>query len=101
MIILKNKRIFLLSLFFVILFNFAAKGQVSEDKSKSDYKGQSNIFAFGAGLIVSQDPFKAVDTKVRGFPFFFYKTKRLTVFGPRLSYLLYRVIYYTRIKTGN
>ena len=89
MIILKNKRIFLLSLFVAIIFNFSAKAQVGTEQSKPDYQVPSNLFYLGGGLIITQDPYKGIDTKVRGLPFFLYKTKKLTVYGPMLSYLIY------------
>ena len=90
MIILKNKRIFLLSLVFVMVINISANGQADESQGKPDYQPQSNLFSLGAGMVITQDPYKGVDTKVRGLPFFLYKTKRLTVYGPMLSYLLYK-----------
>ncbi|MBN1974183.1 MAG: MipA/OmpV family protein [Sedimentisphaerales bacterium] len=88
MIVIKNKRIILLSLAFTMVINPAVSGQ--ENESKPDYQGQSNLFSLGAGMVITQDPYKGIDTKVRGLPFFFYKTQRLTLYGPMLSYLLYK-----------
>ncbi len=90
MIVLKNKRIFLSSLAFLMVINLAVIGQEKKFESEPNNQSPSNMFSLGAGMIITQDPYRGIDTKVRGFPFFFYKTKRLTIYGPMLSYLLYK-----------
>jgi outer membrane protein len=66
----------------------AAKAGFSTDNGKYDYDGPKNLFSAGAGVIITRDPYKGIDTDSQGIPFFLYRKDKLSIYGPMMSYSL-------------
>jgi outer membrane protein len=91
MIILNSQRkcVILMSTFLVTILAGAVKAGFSTDDGKPDYAGPTNLFSVGAGVIITKDPYKGVDTDSQGIPFFLYRTERLSIYGPMMGYSLF------------
>ncbi|MBN2182700.1 MAG: MipA/OmpV family protein [Sedimentisphaerales bacterium] len=73
----------------MMILPWTGRAELIEDDSQSDYARPMNIFSAGAGAIVTKEPYKGVDTESRGIPFFLYRTERLSLYGPMMSYSLF------------
>ena len=89
MITLKNRQKYMIlnSIFLVIVLSGAVEAEFST--GKSDYAGPKNLFSAGAGVIITKGPYKGADTDSQGIPFFLYRTDRLSIYGPMMSYSLF------------
>jgi outer membrane protein len=89
MVILNSQRkcVILRSVFIVMILAGAVKAEFST--GKPDYAGPMNLFSVGAGVIITKDPYKGVDTDTQGIPFFLYRTERLSIYGPMMGYSLF------------
>ena len=73
----------------VIIFSIFAEVSFSNNERASGNDGQISFFSAGAGVIITEDPYKGIDTKSQGIPFFLYRTERLSLFGPMIRYLIF------------
>jgi outer membrane protein len=91
MIISKNQQkcMILKSLSLVIILSGAVEAKFITDDGKSDYTRPTNLFSVGAGVIITKDPYKGIDTDTQGIPFFLYRTNKLSLYGPMMSYALF------------
>jgi len=85
----RQKYIILRSIFIVMTLSWTAQAELITDDGKSNYARPTNIFSFGAGAIITKEPYKGIDTKSQGIPFFLYRTERLSLYGPLMSYSLF------------
>jgi outer membrane protein len=91
MIIPKNRQKFVIlqSILLVTILSWTAEAKSTPADSQSDYARPKTLFFAGAGAIVTNKPYRGMDTKTRGMPFFLYKTERFSLYGPRMNYLLF------------
>lgn len=91
MIISKNKLndIIIISISLVMILSGAVEAGFGTDSGNSDYAGPMNLFSVGAGVIVTKDPYKGIKTDTNGIPIFLYRTDRLSLYGPMMSYSLF------------
>ncbi len=96
MIIPKNqqKHIILTSISLLTILSGIVRANLIKEKGKADYARPSNIFSVGAGVIITKDPYKGIDTQSRGIPFFLYRTNKLSIYGPMMSYSLFEDEYW-------
>ena len=73
----------------VIIFSIFAEVGFSNNERASGNDGQVSFFSAGAGVIINKDPYKGIDTESQVIPFFLYRTERLSLFGPMVSYLIF------------
>jgi outer membrane protein len=91
MIISKNRQKFitLQSILLVMILSWTAQAESTAADRKSDYTRPTTLFSAGAGAIVTKEPYRGMDTKSRGIPFFLYMTERFSLYGPMMSYSLF------------
>ena len=90
MTIKQNSKIFLLfSIVFLILLSKLAKAESDANYTLSNNAKPEKQFSIGIGTVLTNEPYKEIDTKVRVIPFFLYRTRNLSLYGPIMNYSLF------------
>lgn len=63
-----------------------AQGSVAGDQAAPEDRKEKTGFVYGAGLIVSAEPYRGFDTRVIPLPVLGYQGERLRILGPFVSY---------------
>lgn len=90
MIIPKNqqKYIILTSISLLTILSGIVRAKPIKEKGNADYARPINLLSVGAGVIITKDPYKGIDTQSQGIPFFLYRTDKISIYGPMISYSL-------------
>ncbi|MBC8469094.1 MAG: MipA/OmpV family protein [Planctomycetes bacterium] len=78
-----------MSIFHVIMLAVVVETGFGPNVKDSGYAGPKNLFLVGGGAIITKNPYKGIDTEIHGIPIIIYKTERFSLYGPRMSYLLF------------
>jgi len=78
-----------MSIIHVIMLAAVFNTGLGPNVKDSDYAGPKNLFLVGGGAIITKNPYKGIDTEIHGIPIIIYKTDRFSLYGPRMSYLLF------------
>ena len=78
-----------MSILHVMMIAVVVEAGFGPNEKDSGYAGPKNLFLVGGGAVITQNPYKGIDTEVHGIPIILYKTERFSIFGPRMSYSLF------------
>ena len=87
----RQKYMILRSIILVMTLSGVVKAEFTTDHGKSDEArpNPTSFFSVGAGAIMTRNPYKGVGIESRGIPIFLYRTERLSLYGPMMSYSLF------------
>jgi outer membrane protein len=77
-------------LLYISILSLAVEAVAGRDVMDPNYAGRRDIFMVGAGAVISLNPHKGIDTRVRGIPIFVYRKDKLSLYGPIMNYSLYK-----------
>ena len=73
---------------FVLIIMTGAGAALGEEAPAEKYAGTRDVFMAGAGAVITRNPYKGIGTESRGFPMFFYRRDKLSLYGPMANYSL-------------
>ena len=88
----QNYKIFylLFLIVFLILLSKFAKAESETNDTLSNNVKPAKQFSIGIGTVLTNEPYKKIDTKVRVIPFFLYRTEKILLYGPMMNYSLFK-----------
>ena len=74
------------AIFTLVVLLVVVEAGFCRDVPEPNYAGPESFFAAGVGVIVTDNPYKGINTEVHGIPIIMYRTKKLFIYGPMMSY---------------